>query len=189
MIRPEVAGGLLATRCRETIFWALLLSGCGYSSVHAPERARMWVSPGPSAIADPAAAEAVVFGARAALDAEGALAAGPSGASGRRLVVRIVALEESTAGIVLSEGRPVGRGSRLVLRGEATLEASPSGGSERWEATVAEAVGPRGDAVAELRSRDDALRELGRNLGGELARRALGTSGRAPGRMWYGLAP
>ena len=170
---------------------AVALSGCGYTSVHAsgPAHAALSVEPAPPGIPDPGAAEACALGARAALNAEGAL----GGDEAPRLVVKIIRLEETTTGTQIQAGRPQGRGSRLVLFGEATLVRRAGDPPERFSARTAEAVADQPNAANELRSRDDAVRELARNLGRELALRALGRgdagTGRDTGGMWYGLAP
>jgi hypothetical protein len=176
---------------------ALLLSGCGYSTIQgraATPEMRLVVVPEAGGYADAAAVEAMVLGARAALSSEGAL--GEAGSPAVR--VRLVRLEESTAGTRLGSvgGAETveGRGSRLVLRGEATLVPAGGGsGPETFTAAVAEPVAFQSTTTAEARSRDDAIREMARILGRELVLRALGRSdggtGRRAGGMWYGLAP
>lgn len=191
--RPSAPWRLEAgcTRALACSLIAIALSGCGYTSVHAnaPTQMVLSVEPAPPGIPDPGAAEACVLGARAALDAEGAL----GGEEAPRLVVRIVRLEETTTGTLLRADRLVGRGSRLVLFGEATLVRRAGEKAETFTARTAEAIADRADAADELRSRDDAVRELARNLGRELALRALGRgdagTSRDAGGMWYGLAP
>ena len=170
---------------------ALALSACGYTSVHAagPPHASLSVEPAAPGIPDPGAAEACALGARAALNAEGAL----GDDTAPRLIVRVTRLEETTTGTAMAGGRPTGRGSRLVLFGEATLVRRAGEAPEKFSARSSEAIADRTDAADELRSRDDAVRELARNLGRELALRALGRpdggTGRDAGGMWYGLAP
>lgn len=180
---------------------AVPVSGCGYSTIQArpntPE-AKLVVVPEQGGLADAAAVESMVLGARAALAAEGALGSADEGSP--TLHVRLLRLDESTAGTRLAdEGgseRVEGRGSRLVLRGEATLRVAGSGPRatpQTFEAAVAEPVAFHGSEAAEARSRDDAIREMARILGRELVLRALGRSdggtGRRAGGMWYGLAP
>jgi hypothetical protein len=174
------------------------LSGCGYSTVQARPQtaeARLFVVPEAAGYSDAAAVESLVLGARAALSSEGALGEADSPA----LRVRIVGLDETTAGTRLGSvagggsESPEGRGSRLVLRGEATLGGRGGEPGQRFTASVAEPVAFQSTTTAEARSRDDAIREMARILGRELVLRALGRSdggtGRRAGGMWYGLAP
>lgn len=152
---------------------AALNSGCGYHSAFpAAEADGLSVEVGLVLVAEPLATQAAASGARAELAAQGALAS----TSSRRLVVDVLRLDETSRGIHVNAGRPLGSGMSIAVtaRGRVFLgqaqEPAIDTGDLRRAVQIAGDLDPRVDSAAY----EQALRTAAERAGRAVARAALG---------------
>lgn len=158
----------------KALSFALLCTSCGYRSLnanHDTPDSRLAVTPAPLRSPQGFALEAAVAGARLELGRAGAL----KSSGYPRLVVELVRVDESSAGIAAVADAPLARGSAVsvVVRGwvESSFEATPerdTGDVRRVERVATTAVG------ADSQRNAQAVREAARAAGEALARRVLG---------------
>jgi len=164
----------------------LVLLSCGYRAVYANETEKLHVHLDRAPVADAAAADEVLSGAREQLAREGALAAGEGYP---RLVIEVLRIDEQSEAIG-AEGAPRASSTRRAVVARAWVEKSPNvterdTGDVRSEDLSSVRDSPIADELASL----DASRAAARRLGRRLALRALGhpTSsdglGREPARV------
>lgn len=165
------------------------LLSCGYRSARAvaAELGRLSVTPGRARLSDGSLLEAACLGARRALDQASLL----SSERFPTLVVELVRIDESSAGISAATSLPLARGTQLSLVGRAWIEetAGAEARQETGELQLSTSIAVERDPRLESFRRDDALKFLAERLGGVLVQRILGYPTPRDEGMWYLLAP
>lgn len=152
---------------------AALTAGCGYHSAFpGTEAERLSVEIGLVLVAEPLATQAAATGARTELAAAGAL--GSVGA--RRLVVDVLRVDETTRGIHVSNGRPLGSGMSIAVtaRGRVFLGQAPEPSLDTGDLRRAVQIAGDADPRADSAAYDQALRAAAERAGRAVARAALG---------------
>jgi hypothetical protein len=152
----------------------LLVAHCGYHAVYgegAEEKLHVRLSRAP--VADAAAADEVVSGAREQLAREGALA---SGDGFPRLEIEVVRIDETSAGVLSDGTQPHASGTwRAVVARAWIVERE---GADRTRDTgdvqTEDLAAVQGTAVADQLAATDGARALARRLGRRIALRVLG---------------
>jgi hypothetical protein len=157
----------------------LALAACGYHALYAePEGERLHVALARSLVAEAAAADEVLSGAREQLAKEGALA---SGDGYPRLEIEVLRADESSEGVSALGGAPLARGTEVGLVARAWIVRAKDAPPERDTGDVHAMdvvaldtqkgqLDPRADAL----HHSDALRAVARRVGRRLALRVLG---------------
>ena len=158
------------------LFWlGLILGGCGYAPAYGgarPEQRLTVVASSPG-VPQTFVVHEVLAGARDELSRAGVLRPGDHYP---RLVVQVLRVDESSAGITAPGDLPRARGSAVGVVARAWVEDSPNAersrdsGDLRRVEWVSSGAAPADDALRY----DGALRAAGRRLGQSLARRVLG---------------
>jgi hypothetical protein len=165
---------------RGTALYLLALwTACGYRPLYAePEGERLHVVLSRSLIANAAAADEVVSGAREQLARDGALAPGDGYP---RLEIEVLRADESSEGVSAVAGLPRARATEVGLVARAWIVRTQHGAFERdtgdVRATDAVAIDTHAgqlDARADALHHEDALRAVARRVGRRLALRVLG---------------
>jgi hypothetical protein len=173
MFPVKRAAAMLAT-CLGFALPGSLGASCGYHAVYgsgAPA-GRLAVVPSGLTVSEPEASQAVLSGARAELARAGVLGAGGY----PRLVVEVVRLDETGAGILSPGETPLARGSTVAVVARGWVEeragdpAARDTGDMRRSTLLAAGADPRRDAAGYRQ----ALRAAGREVGRAVARRILG---------------
>ena len=156
-----------------------LCVACGYQPLYAtPAGEAYHLHLAKNTTSSALVAEEVLRGARETLVKEGALAPGDGFP---RLEIEVLRADETSDGIVAAptpagqEPRATASDLALVARGYVVRRAGASAdldtGDLRDDAVTA---APLGDATREIWQREDALRAIGRRLGGRIVLRILG---------------
>lgn len=150
----------------------LFLVGCGYHAVYGHESEKLHVHLERAPVADAAAADEVVSGAREALAREGALAGGEGYP---RLCIEVLRIDETSEAIVADNGSPRASATRHAVVARAWVETAP-GSYERDTGDVrGEDMNRTNDtAVQDALASLDQTRAVARRLGRRLALRAIG---------------
>jgi hypothetical protein len=164
----------VTTSVRAFLISAALLCSCGYRPLYggeAPERFAV-VGAAPL-VADASVVAEVEAGVRAGLSRAGALR---SGEGYPRVVVEVLRIDGSSAGIADVAGSPLARGTELGVVARAWIERERAGEPMRdtGDVRTLEVSSAASDARLESLRQADALRAAGRRLGERLARRILG---------------
>jgi len=155
----------------KALFFAAFVS-CGYHAVYAENAEKLHVHLERAPVADAAAADEVVSGARETLAREGALA---SGDGYPRLSIEVLRIDETSDAIGSVNNAPHAGSSRRAVVARAWIESSPGEkerdtGDVRAEDLAAAQTTAAQDEIASL----GALRAVARRLGARLALRVLG---------------
>jgi hypothetical protein len=154
-------------------------AGCGYHALYAaPEGERLHVALARALVADAAAADEVLSGAREVLAKEGALAPGDGYP---RIEIEVLRADESSEGVQAVGGAPAARGTEVgvvarawVVRANGAPLEHDTGDVHAMDVvavdTRAGALDPRADALHHA----DALRAVARRVGRRLALHVLG---------------
>ena len=154
-----------------------LLSACGYAPLYAssPGGAKLHVVLVRSLIADAAASDEVVSGAREQLARDGALAPGEGYP---RVEIEVLREDETSDGVAApsSVDAPVARGLEVALVARAWLVSAPDAPHEHdtGDMRAGDLVSPRPDAQRDLLAHMDASRAVARRIGTRLALKVLG---------------
>jgi hypothetical protein len=157
----------------------LLLAGCGYRALYAEsEGERIHVALARSFVANAAAADEVLSGAREQLAKEGALAPGDGYP---RLEIEVLRTDESSEGVSAVAGAPRARATEVGMVARAWIVRAKDAPPERDTGDVHAMdvvtldtrlgqLDPRADAL----HHEDALRAVARRVGRRIALRVLG---------------
>jgi hypothetical protein len=154
-----------------------ILSACGYAPLYPSSGAgaKLHVILVRSLVADAAASDEVVSGAREQLARDGALAPGDGYP---RVEIEVLRADETSDGISAPVGAtaPVARGLEVGLVARAWLVSSAEAPHEHdtGDMRATDLVSPRGDAQSDLLAHLDASRAVARRVGRRLALKVLG---------------
>jgi hypothetical protein len=155
-----------------------LLSSCGYAPLYSSTvgtGAKLHVVLVRSLIADAAASDEVVSGAREQLARDGALALGEGYP---RVEIEVLREDETSDGVAAPAGvdAPVARGLEVALVARAWLVSAPDAPHEHdtGDMRAGDLVSPRPDAQQDLLAHLDASRAVARRIGTRLALKVLG---------------
>ncbi len=151
------------------------LSGCGYQPVRggAEPASRLSLAPAPARAPDAEAIHALLSGARGELGREGVLGS-PTGYP--RLVVELVRVDATAAGMRAVDDRPAARGVTVAVIARGWVEEAEGAAPSRVTGDLRRAVvAPEGGASAEAAAlRRDATRRAAAAAGRAVARHVLG---------------
>ena len=153
----------------------LLLSACGYQSVHeARGDERLSVTLATSMVPDAAVTDEVLVGMREELAKNGALAA--SADAYPRCEVEVLRADEASEGISAVDGQPSARAARVGIVARAWVVRAKDGPRERdtGDVRTMETVAVARDATTATFRHSDALKAAGRRAGRRLASRLMG---------------
>jgi hypothetical protein len=158
----------------KALSFALLCTSCGYRSLNAPHdtsESRLAVAAAPLRSPQGFALEAAIAGARRELGRAGAL----KSSGYPRLVVELVRVDESSAGIAAVGDEPLARGSAVSVVARGWVEPREGAAAERDTGDVrrVERVASAG-VGADTQRNAQAVREAARAAGEAVARRVLG---------------
>jgi hypothetical protein len=154
-----------------------ILSACGYAPLYPSSGAgaKLHVVLVRSLVADAAASDEVVSGAREQLARDGALAPGEGYP---RVEIEVLREDETSDGIAAPKGveAPVARGLDVALVARAWLVAAPDSPREHdtGDLRAADLVAPEGVEQRDLLAHLDATRAVARRVGRRLALKVLG---------------
>lgn len=158
----------------HVVVFALVGSGCGYSSVRRADAERLHVALRSSHVADAVATDSVLAGIRSALSEEGALAAGDGYP---RVEVEVLRADETSDGIQKGlSGAPIARATEIALVGRACV-VQKSGAEclrDTGDVRVADTLSTPASSELAMVTHGDTLRAAGTKLGRALGRRILG---------------